>query len=93
MICRWGHSATQVDRCHTDSNTVLSVIDSTAIGEDVDVGAFRSELAVALQAWNNICQSVSPVNKTQQAQVPNSNPNPSETHFCEVFAHILGGCT
>jgi hypothetical protein len=49
IVCCWRHSTAEVDRCHTDSNTILSVIDSTAVGKDVDVGAFRSELAVALQ--------------------------------------------
>lgn len=48
VICCWRNSATKVDRCHTYSNTILSVIDSTTVGKYVYVGAFRSELAVTL---------------------------------------------
>lgn len=42
------HSAAEVDRCHSNRNTVLAVIDAPAVGKYVDVGAFGAKLAVTL---------------------------------------------
>ncbi len=46
------HSGTEVDGRRANRDAVLAVVDPSAVGEDVDVGAFWSEFAVALYREN-----------------------------------------
>jgi hypothetical protein len=41
-------AADEVDGRGADGDTVLAVVDATTVGENVDVCAFRTELAVTL---------------------------------------------
>lgn len=55
MVGRRVHAAAQLDRPCADGDTVLSIVDAAAVWEDVDVGAFGPELAVALRIANGVC--------------------------------------
>lgn len=58
MIGRGVHAAAQVDRRRTDGDAVLAIVDSAAVGKDVDVGTLGSEFAVALQGGGGTARLV-----------------------------------
>ena len=49
MVCVGIHTSSKGHGGSSYCHTVLAVVDATAIGQHVDVGAFRTEFAVALQ--------------------------------------------
>lgn len=54
VLCRGGVGpASQTDGRGTYRNPILAVVDASAIGKDVDVGAFGAEFAVSLCGKGN----------------------------------------
>lgn len=99
MVGRRVHAAAKVNGRDADGDPVLAVVDATAVGQDVDVGAFGPELAVSLEPANSTRQS-SVTRRTRRCRKPSIATKVAESwdrveplYLCEILADGLGGMT